>query len=245
VRFTILTLFPSMFDGPLSESILGRARAAGHLEFEIVNPRDFAEGRHRVVDDVPFGGGAGMVMKPEPLVAAIEHARGAFTPDRVVMLTPQGRPFDQAVAKELATCAGGLALVCGRYEGFDERVREFVDDEICVGDYVLSGGEPAAWVVVDAVARLLPGVLGNERSAETESFEGGLLEGPQYTRPRDFRGRAVPEVLLSGDHGRIALWRQAQARARTRERRPDLTPGPPTRKKDGRRAKAGGDGDDR
>lgn len=225
MRFTILTLFPEMFAGPLTASVIGRAAGAGTLRIDFVDPRDFAQGRHRQVDDAPYGGGEGMVMKPEPLVAAIEHVRQAHAPDRVCLLSPQGRVFDQAAARELAACAGGVALVCGRYEGVDERVRDFVDEELCVGDYVLSGGEAAAWVVVDAVGRLAPGVLGNPASLHHESFEGGLLEYPQYTRPPVFRGRAVPEVLLSGDHARIADWRRERSIERTRRRRPDLLTG--------------------
>lgn len=222
MRFTVLTLFPEMFDGPLSSSLLGKAVQKGAIEVDLVDPRDWAEGRHRQVDDAPYGGGEGMVMKPEPLVAAIEHVRATQKPDRVILMSPQGRPFDHDVAKELAGCEQGIALVCGRYEGFDERIREFVDDELCIGDYVLSGGEPGAWVVIDAVSRHVPGFMGNPASLEQESFEDGLLEYPQYTRPAEFRGRKVPEILLSGDHARIAQWRREQSIERTRQRRPDL-----------------------
>ena len=221
MRLTVLTLFPGMFEGPLSSSLLGKAVEAGLLDVALVDPRGFSTDRHRTVDDVPFGGGDGMVMKPEPIVAAIEHVRRTREPDRVLLLSPQGRPFSQAVAGELAQL-GGLALVCGRYEGFDERIRSHVDGELSVGDYVLSGGEPAAWVVIDALARLVPGVVGNAGSLTEESFQGGLLEYPQYTRPREFRGKRVPEILLSGDHARIARWRRQQALRRTRERRPEL-----------------------
>ncbi|HEY6912740.1 MAG TPA: tRNA (guanosine(37)-N1)-methyltransferase TrmD [Myxococcales bacterium] len=218
----ILTLFPRMVAAPLEESILGKARAKGLLRVQVTDIRDFAEGKHRVTDDVPYGGGAGMVMKPEPLVAAIEAARQREPQARVVLMSPQGRRFDQEKAVELSRLPA-LVLVCGRYEGVDERVLRWVDEELSLGDFVLSGGEVAALAVVDAVARLLPGVLGNELSVLSESFAGeGLLEGPQYTRPPEFRGLRVPEVLLSGDHARIAGWRREQAMARTRERRPDL-----------------------
>jgi tRNA (guanine37-N1)-methyltransferase len=218
----ILTLFPRMVASPLEESILGKARARGLLRVQVTDIRDFAGGKHRVTDDVPYGGGAGMVMKPEPLVAAIEAAKEREPQARVVLMSPQGRRFDQEKALELSQSAA-LVLVCGRYEGVDERVMGWVDEELSLGDFVLTGGELAALAVVDAVARLLPGVLGNELSAQSESFAGeGLLEGPQYTRPPEFRGLRVPEVLLSGDHARIAGWRREQAMARTRERRPDL-----------------------
>jgi tRNA (guanine37-N1)-methyltransferase len=222
LRVGILTLFPRMVEGPLGESILGKAREKGLLETRIVDIRDFAEGKHRVTDDVPYGGGAGMVMKPEPLVSAIESARGELPKARVILLSPQGARFDQAKAEELSR-SEEMILVCGRYEGVDERVRGSVDEELSIGDFVLTGGEFAALAVVDAVARLVPGVLGNDESSRTESFSGGpILEGPQYTRPPEFRGQSVPEALLSGDHARIARWRRRQALVRTRERRPDL-----------------------
>ena len=222
LRVTILTLFPRMVEGPLCESILGKAREKGLLRVQVTDIREFADGKHRVTDDVPYGGGAGMVMKPEPLVAAIEAARQRAPGARVVLLSPQGARFDQGKAQELAV-HGALILVCGRYEGVDERVLRWVDEELSLGDFVLTGGEIAALAVIDAIARLVPGVLGNELSAQSESFSGeGLLEGPQYTRPPEFRGLRVPEVLLSGDHEKIARWRQDQAVARTRERRPDL-----------------------
>ena len=218
----ILTLFPRMVAAPLDESILGKAREKGLLRVQVTDIREFAEGRHRVTDDVPYGGGAGMVMKPEPLVGAIEAARERLPAARVILLSPQGIRFDQRKAQELVA-AGSLILVCGRYEGVDERVLRWVDEELSLGDFVLSGGEVAALAVIEAVARLVPGVLGNELSAQAESFSGeGLLEGPQYTRPPDFRGLRVPDVLLSGDHAKIAQWRKEQAVARTRERRPDL-----------------------
>jgi tRNA (guanine37-N1)-methyltransferase len=218
----ILTLFPRMVEAPLGESILGKAREKGLLSVRVTDIRDFAEGKHRVTDDVPYGGGAGMVMKPEPLVAAIEAARAREPGARVILLSPQGARFDQRKAHELSA-GGPLVLVCGRYEGVDERVIRWVDEELSIGDFVLNGGEIAALAVAEAAARLVPGVLGNELSTQSESFSaGGLLEGPQYTRPPEFRGLRVPEVLLSGDHKKIAQWRKEQAVARTRERRPDL-----------------------
>jgi len=218
----VLTLFPRMIAAPLEESILGKAREKGLLRVQVTDIREFADGKHRVTDDVPYGGGAGMVMKPEPLVAAIEAARQSGPGARVVLLSPQGARFNQGKAQELAD-HGALILVCGRYEGVDERVLRWVDEELSLGDFVLTGGEIAALAVIDAIARLVPGVLGNELSAQSESFSGeGLLEGPQYTRPPEFRGLRVPEVLLSGNHEKIARWRQDQAVARTRERRPDL-----------------------
>jgi tRNA (guanine37-N1)-methyltransferase len=219
----VLTLFPRMVAAPLEESILGKARDKGLLRVQVTDVREFADGKHRVTDDVPYGGGAGMVMKPEPLVSAIEAARQRQPGARVILLSPQGVRFDQAKARELAA-SGSLILICGRYDGVDERVLGWVDEELSLGDFVLTGGEIAALAVIEAAARLVPGVLGNELSAQDESFsaEGGLLEGPQYTRPPDFRGLKVPDVLLSGDHKRIAQWRREQAVARTRERRPDL-----------------------
>jgi tRNA (guanine37-N1)-methyltransferase len=218
----VLTLFPRMIAAPLEESILGKAREKGLLRVQVTDIRDFADGKHRVTDDVPYGGGAGMVMKPEPLVAAIEAARQRQPGAPVILMSPQGAPFGQAKAQELAS-EGALILICGRYEGVDERVLRWVDEEISIGDFVLTGGEIAALAVIDAMARLVPGVLGNVLSVEAESFSGeGLLEGPQYTRPPEFRGLRVPEILLSGDHRKIAQWRQEQAVARTRERRPDL-----------------------
>ncbi|WP_025323267.1 tRNA (guanosine(37)-N1)-methyltransferase TrmD [Deferrisoma camini] len=217
----VVTLFPGFFRGPLDEGILGRAVTEGRVRVDLVDLRPFGEGRHRVTDDYPFGGGAGMVMKPGPVVDAIEHVRRADADTRVVLLTPQGRPFCQEVAREFAG-AGSLTLVCGRYEGFDERIRAFCDDEVSVGDYVLMGGEAAAWVVIEATARLIPGVLGDAASPEDESLSAGLLEYPQYTRPREFRGLRVPDVLLSGHHGEIAAWRRRQAVIRTARRRPDL-----------------------
>lgn len=228
MRFEVLSLFPEMLEAPLSGSVLGRAREAGLLDVRLRDIRDHGEGRHRVCDDAPYGGGAGMVMKPGPVVASIEAARAEAASGarvRVVLLTPTARVFRQADAREIAGSVDHLVLVCGRYEGIDERVRAFVDDAVSLGDFVLSGGEVAALAVVDAVARLVPRVLGNAESAASESFEDGLLEYPQYTRPPDFRGAGVPEVLLSGDHGRIARWRRGQALLRTRRHRPDLFAG--------------------
>lgn len=222
MEVAVLTLFPRMVAGPLAESLLGKAQEKGLLRARVMDIRDFASGKHRVTDDVPYGGGAGMVMKPEPLVAAIEAARSALPGARVILLSPQGARFDQRKAEELRA-REKLVLVCGRYEGVDERVLSYVDEELSLGDFVLQGGEVAALAVVEAVARLVPGVLGNEQSAATESFAGEMvLEGPQYTRPPEFRGASVPAALLSGDHARIARWRRRQALLRTRDRRPDL-----------------------
>ena len=218
----VLTLFPRMIAAPLEESILGKAREKGLLRVQVTDIREFAEGKHRVTDDVPYGGGAGMVMKPEPLVCAIEAAKARVPSARVVLMSPQGRRFDQRKAQELSQ-REAIILVCGRYEGVDERVLPFVDEEISLGDFVITGGEFAALAIIDPMARLVPGVLGNAESPLQESFAGeGLLEGPQYTRPFEFRGSRVPEVLLSGDHAKIAAWRREQALHRTRDRRPDL-----------------------
>ena len=222
MEVAVLTLFPRMVAGPLAESLLGKAQEKGLLRARVVDIRDFAAGKHRVTDDVPYGGGAGMVMKPEPLVAAIEAARAELPGASVILLSPQGGRFDQRKAEELAA-RKKLVLVCGRYEGVDERVLAYVDEELSLGDFVLQGGEVAALAVIEAVARLVPGVLGNEESAASESFSREMvLEGPQYTRPPEFRGAAVPPALLSGDHARIARWRRRNALLRTRERRPDL-----------------------
>lgn len=223
MRFDVLTLFPGMFAGPLDESILRRAREAGLIEVVLHDLRDWATDRHRTVDDYPFGGGAGMVMKPEPLFAAVEAVQPlAETRATVVLLTPQGRPLNRALVADLATHPR-LLLVCGRYEGIDERAREhLVDIEVSVGDVVVSGGELPAMLLLDAVARRVPGVLGNDASLDEESFEDGLLEYPQYTRPAEFRGWGVPDVLLSGHHAEIAKWRRRQRLLRTRDLRPDL-----------------------
>jgi tRNA (guanine37-N1)-methyltransferase len=223
MRIDILTLFPGMLHGPLDESILRRAREAGLLQIEVHNIRDWAAGRHRVADDYPFGGGPGMVMKPEPLFAAIEAVTAmAETRGPVVLLSPQGEVFTQVLAQKLAQ-EQRLTLVCGHYEGVDERVVEHaVTHEVSIGDYILSGGEPAAWVVLDAVARLVPGVVGSGESLVEESHSAGLLEYPHYTRPADFRGWRVPDILISGHHAEIARWRRQQRLLRTARRRPDL-----------------------
>jgi tRNA (guanine37-N1)-methyltransferase len=220
MKIAVLTLFPGMFAGPLDESIVKRAREAGLLELTLHNLRDYAHDRHRTVDDRPFGGGPGMLLKPEPLFEAVEKLARETT--RVILLSPSGRTFNQAIARELAQL-DDLLLISGHYEGFDERVREqLADDELSIGDYVLTNGALPAMVIVDAVTRLLPGALGDDTSSHEESFSHGLLEYPQYTRPAEFRGMKVPEVLLSGNHAQIAKWRAEQANARTKERRPDL-----------------------
>jgi tRNA (guanine37-N1)-methyltransferase len=226
MRIDVLTLFPEVFEPFLRSSIVGRAMSGGLVEIGLTNIRDFAHDRHKSVDDTPFGGGPGMVMACGPVFEAVERvsARHEGQPLKV-LLTPQGRVLDQSLVRELAG-QEWLLLLCGHYEGFDERIRTGLNvRELSVGDYVLSGGEPAALAVIDAVVRLLPGALGHEDSAENDSFADGLLEYPQYTRPRDFRGMVVPDVLLSGDHGRIAAWRREQALERTRQRRPDLLAG--------------------
>ena len=223
MKVSILTLFPDVVRAYLGTSILGIAAGKGLFRWEVIDIRDFAEGRHRQVDDRPFGGGPGMVLMPGPVVAAAEAAQRGHDPGAAtVLLTPQGRRFDQKLAEELAA-RPGMVLVCGRYEGFDERIREVLRPmEISIGDFVLSGGELPALTVTEAVVRLLPGVLGDALSARDESFSTGLLEGPQYTRPREFRGLEVPDVLFSGNHAAIAAWRREAAHARTRERRSDL-----------------------
>lgn len=224
MKVDILTLFPEMFAGPFAASILKRAQEHNLIEINLVNIRDFSTNKHHTVDDTPYGGGAGMVMGPEALFHAVEHVyRGLeATACRVVLMCPQGRPFSQALAGDLAR-GKNLILVCGHYEGIDERVREtLVTDEVSIGDYVLTGGELPALVVIDAVARHIPGVIGAPEGPETDSFADGLLEYPQYTRPADFEGRPVPEVLLSGNHEAIRRWRRRQALLRTLQRRPDL-----------------------
>jgi tRNA (guanine37-N1)-methyltransferase len=222
MRFDVLTLFPELFSSFLKETILGRAVKAGLVDIRMVNIRSFARGRHLVTDDRPFGGGEGMVMKPGPISRALESIDRIKDRSLVLLLTPQGRTLDQPLAWELSRMEQ-LILICGRYEGVDERIRtSSVDLELSIGDYVLSGGEMAAMVVMDAVSRLVPGVLGGERSAQEDSFEEGLLEYPQYTRPRVFKNREVPAVLLSGDHEKIRMWRRTESLKRTLERRPDL-----------------------
>jgi tRNA (guanine37-N1)-methyltransferase len=219
--FDILTLFPEMLRSPFEGSIIGKAREAGLIQVNLYNIRDYAEGKHRVTDDYPYGGGKGMIMKPEPIMRGIKAIQSDNPEARTILMTPQGYLLRQKVAKKLAQ-QSHLILICGRYEGVDERVRDVVDEEISIGDYVLSGGESAALVIVDTVSRLIPGVLGNEGASEDDSFSQGLLEYPQYTRPREFAGKEVPEILLSGDHQAIERWRRQEALRRTWERRPDL-----------------------
>jgi len=219
MKVDVLTLFPAMFVGPLDESIINRARESGRLELAIHNLRDWTHDRHRTVDDEPYGGGPGMVLKPEPIFEAIEALTNDTT--QVVMLTPQGESFGQAKARALSAHEH-LLLLCGSYEGFDERIRTRVHHEISIGDYVLTNGALPAMVVIDTVTRLLPGVLGDDASSAEESFSEGMLEYPQYTRPAEFRGMKVPEVLLSGNHAEIEKWRREQAMQRTAERRPEL-----------------------
>lgn len=223
MRVDFVSLFPSMFFGPFGDSILHRARESGILDIHILNPRDFAFDRHKHVDDAPFGGGSGMVLKPEPMFRAVRFLREttSFARRRVLLMSPDGEVFTQKKAKALASFEQ-LIFLCGHYEGFDARIAELADESLSIGDYVLTGGELPAMVVVDAVARMLPGVLGSESSAPTDSFYNGLLEYPQYTRPSDYHGRLVPEVLLSGDHAKIAAWRRQQSLRLTLERRPDL-----------------------
>jgi tRNA (guanine37-N1)-methyltransferase len=219
MRIDVFTIFPEMVEGFAAQSLLGKAQVAGTLDVRVHDLRMAATDPHRSVDDAPFGGGAGMVLMPEPVFAAVEQVD---PPRPLYYLSPAGRQFDQSVAHELAAL-DGFSMLCGRYEGVDERVREhLVDGELSLGDMVLGGGEVAAMAVLEAVGRLVPGVMGNETSADDESFSDGLLEYPHYTRPAEFRGWAVPDVLRSGDHGRVARWRRAQAIARTLRHRPDL-----------------------
>ncbi len=222
MRFDILTLFPNMFSSPLRESILGKAIEKGLIQVQIVNIREFSLDKHKTVDDTPYGGGQGMVMKIEPIARAIETIKSQNPSAWVIYLTPQGVPLNQDLVRKLSSYPH-LVLLCGRYEGVDERVRELlVDEEISIGDYILTGGELAAMVLVDAISRFIPGVLGSEQSAQDESFFNSLLEYPQYTRPSNYRGSSVPEVLLSGNHLAISLWRKKEALRRTSMRRPDL-----------------------
>ena len=224
MRIDVVTIFPRMVEGPLSDGIVQRAREAGLVDLHVHDLRDFTDDRHRTVDDAPFGGGPGMVMKAEPFFRAVEALRPGDGPldTAVVLLSPRGRPFDQETARRYAGL-DRLVLLCGRYEGVDERVASaLATEELSLGDFVLTGGEVAALAVVEATVRLVPGALGDEGSAEADSFEGGLLDWPHYTRPAVARGQAVPEVLLSGDHGRIRRWRRKEALRATRERRPDL-----------------------
>jgi len=222
MRVDVLTLFPDILSGPLEQSILGRAIERGLLSVNLVDIRDFADGPHRVTDEPPHGGGPGMVLKPEPVFRAAESLEGVNSLERVILLTPQGRRLDQQIVSDLAA-APDMALICGRYEGVDERIRVgLATDEISIGDYVLSGGELPALVLIEAISRLIPGVVGRQLSVEDDSFSNGLLGCPQYTKPREFRGMEVPQVLLSGNHEEIRRWRLKESLRRTIERRPDL-----------------------
>jgi len=219
----VFTIFPDMFTGPLNTSILKRAQEQELVNFDLVDFRLFSSSKHKNVDDSPYGGGAGMVLKPEPIYDAVEATLGnlAHYPGKIILMSPQGKQFNQRTAKELAL-EDKLAIICGHYEGFDERIRALADEEISIGDYVLTGGEIPAMVVIDAVCRLLPGVLGESESPLADSFYNGMLEYPQYTRPSDFRGMVVPETLLSGNHEEIRKWRRKEALRRTWQRRPEL-----------------------
>ena len=231
MKFDILTIFPDMLEGPLTASILGKAADKGLIEINLHNLRDWAEGKHKVTDDTPYGGGDGMVMKVEPVAAALSELREKRPASRVLLMSPQGKTFQQADAERFSQEAG-LVFVCGRYEGFDERIRSLVDEEVSLGDFVLTGGELAAATILDATARLLPGVLGAAGSAQGDSFSDGLLEYPQYTRPAEFKGVRVPEVLASGNHQLIANWRRREQLRRTLERRPELLESAPLSKED-------------
>ena len=219
MKFDVLTIVPELFTGPLDASIVNRAREKKLLNLRVINLRDYTHDRHKTVDDKPFGGGPGMLLKPEPIFEAVENLATEKT--RVILLTPSGRKFGQQIARELSQ-QEHLLFICGSYEGFDERVRTLAHDELSIGDYVLTNGALPAMVIIDAVTRLLPGVLGDDESSHDESFSHDLLEYPHYTRPADFRGMKVPEILLSGNHAEIEKWRREQAKARTKERRPDL-----------------------
>lgn len=231
MKFDILTLFPGMLTGPLSESILGKAAAKELIRVDLHNLRDWAEGRHQVTDDTPYGGGDGMVMKVDPVAKALAELRSRQPGSRVLLMSPQGKTFSQQDAERLGR-EPGLIFVCGRYEGFDERIRGLVDEELSLGDFVLTGGELAAVTMLDAISRFVPGVLGSSGSAETDSFGDGLLEYPQYTRPAEFCGEQVPDVLLSGNHQAIADWRRREQLRRTLQRRPDLLERAPLSEKD-------------
>lgn len=222
MRFDILTIFPDIFISPFEHSILKRAREAGLIDINLINIRDFAEDKHHMTDDYPYGGGSGMVMKPEPIIKAVRHLEKTEGKGRVILLTPSGKKFDQGIAKRLSG-EPHLVLICGRYEGVDERVRECtVDEEISVGDYILTGGEFPALIIVDAISRLIPGVLGCAESPDEESFSRDILEYPQYTRPPEFEGMSVPDILLSGNHAEIARWRKIEALRKTLLVRRDL-----------------------
>lgn len=228
MRFDVLTIFPAIFQGPSTESIIQKAIDKGLIEFHIHNLRDYAEGPHKQVDDAPYGGGAGMVFKPEPIFHAVEKLQNIAqqSSSRVILLSPQGVPFHQKKAEELLGCKQ-IIFICGRYEGVDERVRKYlIDEEISLGDYILMGGELAAMVMIEVMTRLIPQVLGDPGSAERESFTTGKLDYPQYTRPADFRGMKVPDVLLSGNHAEIEKWRQEKALENTMKKRPDLLKNP-------------------
>lgn len=231
MKFDVLTIFPDMLEGPLAASILGKAADKGLIEINLHNLRDWAEGKHKMTDDTPYGGGDGMVMKVEPVAAALSELREKRPASRVLLMSPQGKTFQQADAERFSQEAG-LVFVCGRYEGFDERIRSLVDEEVSLGDFVLTGGELAAATILDATARLLPGVLGASGSAKGDSFSDGLLEYPQYTRPAEFEGVRVPEVLTSGNHQRVANWRRREQLRRTLERRPELLESAPLSKED-------------
>ncbi len=223
MHVSIVTIFPEVFDAYLDVSLIGKARERGILRVDIHDLRDFAADRHRTVDDTPYGGGPGMVMKPEPIAGALEHIKSDGEETRTIVVTPQGRPFRQETAEELSRETRRLLFLCGRYEGIDERViEELVDDEYSIGDYVMAGGELAALVIIDAAVRLLPGVVGDEGSLAEESFSWGILDYPHYTRPPEWKGLKVPEALLSGNHREIELWRRKEALRRTLGRRPDL-----------------------
>lgn len=222
MKCDVLTLFPDILNAYLNESILKRAREKKLLDVKLYNIRDFTSDPHRKVDDYPYGGGAGMVLKPEPIFSALDDLKGDGVPRKIVLLSPRGRPFGQSMAEAYSREDKRFVFICGRYEGIDERVKNLADEEVSIGDYVLTGGELAALVIIDSVARLLPGALGDERSTEDESFSWGLLDYPHYTRPREFRGLYVPDVLVSGNHQEIWLWRRKQALKKTIEMRPDL-----------------------
>ncbi len=221
MRISVLTLFPEMFPAALGASIIGLAQQRGLVRFQLVNIRDFARDKHQVTDDAPYGGGPGMIMKPEPICRAVRSLAGHGARPLAILLSPRGARYDQAMARELSR-EGDIALICGHYKGVDERVRAVVDREISIGDFVLSGGEPAALAVVDSIVRLLPGAISDPESADRDSFESGLLDHPHYTRPEEFEGMRVPEILRSGNHAAIARWRRRQSLLITMRRRPDL-----------------------
>lgn len=223
MKIDIITLFPEMFTQSLDYSMLHKARELSVVEFRVINLRDYGIGPRHQVDDTPYGGGAGMLLKPEPIYAAVEFARESNPDAKAVLMTPRGKPYDQITARQYAQHSAGLIIICGHYEGFDERIMPLVDQEISLGDFVLTGGEIPALALIDSVVRLLPGVLGDARSPEEESFSQGLLEYAHYTRPQEFRGLAVPEELLGGHHAKIATWRRDSAVKKTAENRPDLT----------------------